>query len=247
MENGRINSTNDIEVYQMVSPKFAIRAAVGNTGFSHLLQSLQEDLVRWAGEANELIIKDTRACTIYEPIDQTAYTANGRVKLCDGFVALECLTLAGCVIPFLYKKNRCTNTCQNSCCSEIAPSINEAICNNHRAFTLEGCWVKIHGPVNDSEEVVIQGWKIPMDEDGYVKMIDGIPVTACTQYIAWQLCLRMGDNRASTFERIWYNRARQARAFINKKTDSEMREISKYWFPNRFTVGGRGGNNGNRR
>lgn len=241
-------SENDIDVRHLISTKFAIRGALGNLAMGHLLQNLQEDLFRWAGEANEKITADTKAETIYKPVDQVAYTKNNRIKLCDGFVALQCLKYNGCQIPFLYNKNRCTTTCSNgsngqsSCgCNSCLNVVTPVIANCH-SFYLDGCWVKFSPAVDDNQKIEIAAWAIPKDDEGYLMVIDKT-TTALQDYIAWNVCVREGDNRAAFFEKRWYFNCRQARAWINKKTDAELREISKWWQPRAFFVA-RGFNNG---
>lgn len=230
-------SENSIPIYNLISPKFAIRGALGNLGMGHLLQNLEEDLLRWAGEANEKIVADTKAATIFKPVSQTAYTKNNRVKLCDGFQSLQCLKLNGCEITFLYNKHRCTTTCSNGCgtnCGCCNNIVTPVIANCH-SFYLDGCWVKFSPDVDDGQKVEIEAWATPKDEDGY-ELVISKTTTALQDYIAWNVCLREGDNRASAFEKRWYFNCRQARSWINKKTDAEIREIAKWWQPRSFFI-----------
>jgi hypothetical protein len=242
-------SENDIVVHQLISPKFAIRGALGNLGMGHLLQSLEEDLLRWTGEANEKITADTKASTIYKPVDQIAYTKNNRVKLCDGFQALQCLKLNGCQIPFLYNRHRCSTNCSNgengcsSCGCDSCANVVTPVLPNCHSFYLDGCFVKFSPEVDDGYKVEIAAWATPKDEEGYNLVIDKT-TTAIQEYISWMVCRREGDNRAAGFERTWYFNCRQARAWINKKTDAEMREIAKWWQPRSFFINN-GYNNAN--
>lgn len=240
--NGYNGSQNDIEVYQFISPKFAIRGALGNIAMGHLIQNLEEDLLRWAGEANEKLTADTKAATIYKPVDQIAYTKNNRIKLCDGFKALQCLKLNGCKIPFLYNKERCTTTCDNGAngcsncgCDTCAGGTPANLASCH-SFYLDGCWVKFSPEIEDGQKVEIAAWATPKDEDGYVLVIDKT-TTAIQEYVAWMVCRREGDNRMGMFEKNWYFNCRQARAWINKKTDAELKEISRWWQPASFYIG----------
>lgn len=241
-------SENDIPIRHLISPKFAVRGALGNLGMGHLIQNLEEDLIRWAGEANEKITLNTKAQTIYNPVDQIAYTKNNRVKLCDGFKSLQCLKLNGCQIPFLYNKHRCTSTCsngENGCstcgCGNCGNVVTPVIQNCH-SFYLDGCWVKFSPKVDDGWKVEIAAWATPKDEDGYVMVID-TNTTAIQDYICWMVCRRENDIRAASFEKSWYFNCRQARATINHKTDAELLEISKWWQPQQFFIR-RGFNNG---
>lgn len=238
-------SENDIQLNHLISPKFAIRGALGNLGMGHLIQNLEEDLIRWVGEANEKIILNTKADTIYKPVDQVAYTKNNRVKLCDGFQALQCLKLEGCQIPFLYNKHRCASNCGNSCGSGDCGCCNNVVTpvvQNCHSFWIDGCWVKFSPDVADGQKVEIAAWATPKDEEGYVMVIDKT-TTALQDYVAWMVCRREGDNRMGMFEKSWYFNCRQARAIINKKTDAELREISKWWQPRGFFIA-RGFSNG---
>lgn len=235
--NGRENS---IEIPQLITTKFAIRGALGNLGMGHLLQNLEEDLLRWAGEAYEKITANTRAGTIYVPVSETQYVENNRVKLCTGFKALQCLKLNGCVIPFLYNKHRCTTSCNNSCgtacncCGNGGGNcaINSQLCT---AFYLDQCWVKFAPEAANGLKVEIEAWATPYDDEGYPLVIDKT-TTAIQQYISWMVCLRQGDNRAAAFQQMWYFDCRQARSWINKKTDAELLQISKYWQPANFFI-----------
>ena len=38
-------SENDIPIRHLISPKFAVRGALGNIGMGHLIQNLEEDLI----------------------------------------------------------------------------------------------------------------------------------------------------------------------------------------------------------
>jgi len=238
---------NDIEIYKFLSPKFAVRGALGNLGMGHLLQNLEDDLIRWVGEAYDYIIKDTKAETIYRPVEQVAFTKNSRVKLCDEFVAMECLTLNGCRINYLYSRDRCrgcATTMENSCgCGIIA--VGNPPPYNCTQFTVEGCFVKFW-PQNlpDGLKVEIKAWGIPKDEDGYVLVIDQT-IAAIQDYVAYKVCHRLGDRREATNRQDWYYHCKIARAAINKKTDSEMQAISQYWAPRSFYSGvNYRGNNG---
>ena len=243
--NGYNGSQNSIDINMFISPKFAIRGALGNLGMGNMIQVLEEDLLRWCGEANEKLIADTKASTIYKPVEQVAYTKNNRIKLCDGFKSLQCLKLEGCVIPFLYNKSRCTTNCSNSCGTSCNCCGNTATTtDNCHSFYLDGCWVKFSPDVEDGQKVEIEAWAIPTDEDGFTMVIDKT-TTALQDYISWQLCRREKDNRASGFEKNWYFNCRQARAWINKKTDAEMREISRWWQPRGFFLGNGYNNGGN--
>jgi hypothetical protein len=241
-------SENDISVQHLLSPKYAIRGALGNLGMGHFIQNLEEDMIRWSGEANEKIIQNTKAATIYKPVSQIAYTKNNRIKLCDGFQSLQCLKLNGCQIPFAYNKSRCTTTCSNgesgvsncgcgSCLNVVTPVI-----QNCHSFYLDGCWVKFSPVVDDGWKVEIEAWATPKDEDGYVLVVD-TNITAIQDYIAWMICRREGDSRMAMFEKNWYFNCRQARAILNDKTDAELREISKWWQPRGFFIA-RGFGNG---
>lgn len=230
-------SENSITLYNLISPKFAIRGTLGNLAMGHLLQNLEEDLIRWTGEANEKITADTKASTIFKPVSQVAYTKNNRVKLCDGFQSLQCLKLNGCAITFLYNKHRCTTTCSNGCgtdCGCCGNVVTPLLPNCH-SFYIDGCWVKFSPDVSDGEKVEIEAWATPKDEEGYVLVIDRT-TTALQSYVAWQVCIRQGDNRAPHFEKRWYFECRQARAYINRKTDAELREIAKWWQPRSFYI-----------
>lgn len=235
-------SENDIDVINLVSPKFALRGAVGDLGMEYTLQNLEPDMIRWSGEAYEKITMSTKAATIYRPVSQTAYTKNNRVKLCDGFKALQCLKLEGCQIPFLYNRHRCTVNCGNqcgtacNCCSGSTQNNNPASCH---AFYLDGCWVKFEPHVEDGLKVEIEAWATPMDSEGYQLVVEST-LTAIQEYVKWKICFREGDNRAAACERNWYFNFRQARSILNKKTDAELREISKWWQPAGF-YGGRYG------
>lgn len=227
-----------IEINNFISSKTAIRGALGNLGMGHLIQSLEEDLLRWAGEANEKITNDTKAATIYEPFEQRGYTKNGRFNLCKGFKAIECLELSGSKIPFELNRERCTSGCKNRCgvsCSCCGPFEG---CDTGVKFYLDGNCIKFTPTVADGQEVFVAGYREPQDEEGYILILEKT-TTANQDYIAWKICLRMGDNRASSFERNWYFGARQARAWINKKTEQEMREISAWWQPQGFSIGRR--------
>lgn len=235
----RNGSENDIDVISFASPKFAIRGALGNLGMGHLIQNLEDDLLRWVGEAYEKIVMNTKAATIYKPVSEVAYTKNNRVKLCDGFKSLQCLKLNGCKIPFLYNKHRCTATCENGCgtscgcCQNIVtPNIDGC-----HAFYLDGCWVKFSPDVADSQKVEIEAWAVPKDDEGYILVID-TTITAIQEYVSWMVCRREGDNRMGMFEKNWYFNCRQARSILNKKTDAELREISRWWQPNGFYLSG---------
>ena len=232
----RNGSENDIDIINMISPKFAIRGALGNLGKGHLIQNLEEDLLRWVGEAYEKIVANTKAATIYYPVSQVAYTKNNRVKLCDGFKSLQCLKLNGCTIPFLYNKHRCTTSCSNSCgtsCGCCTQNVVQPNINGCNAFYLDGCWVKFSPEIADDQKVEIEAWAIPKDEEGYRLVID-TTTTAIQHYVSWMVCMREGDNRAAAFEKQWYFNCRQARATLNKKTDAELREISRWWQPQGF-------------
>lgn len=233
-------SENDINIYRFVSPKFAIMGAVDDLGMGHYLQSREDSLVRWAGEANELIVKDTKAQTIYRPVPQVAYTCNSRVKLCDGFVALQCLKLNGCKINYLYQHDWCANNCENGCGTGVVASCCGGTPGNGYyqcvQFTIEGCWVKFFPDVPDGLKVEIQAWAIPYDEEGYVMVIDKT-ILAMQSYIKAAICHREGDRREGVNKQDWLYRVRQARASINKKTDSEMRAISQWWAPRHFIIG----------
>lgn len=229
-------SENDINVIEFLSPKFAIRGAVGNLGMGHLIQNLEDDLIRWSGEAYEKIVMDTKAATIYKPVSQIAYTKNNRVMLCDGFKSLQCLKYNGSTIPFLYNKHRCTATCSNTCgtgCGCCTQNVVQPNINGCHAFYLDGCWVKFSPTVPDGQRIDIEAWAVPKDDEGYLMVIDST-ITAIQDYIAWMVCRREGDNRAASFEKAWYFNCRQARAKLNKKTDAELREISRWWQPQGF-------------
>ena len=90
--------------------------------------------------------------------------------------------------------------------------------------------------IEDGQKVEVMAWKIPQDEDGYILII-GKCVTAIQKYVSWKICHRQGDRRAGDFENWWYHDVRQARAWINKKTDAELRAIGKMWFPPGFFLG----------
>lgn len=235
MSNGygghRPPTENDINIYQFVSPKYAIMGAVDDLGMGHLLQSAEDSLVRWAGEANEFIIANTKAATIYRPVSQVAYTSNSRIKLCDGFVALECLKLDGKKIDFLYQKNRCSSSCENGCSGQQGSQNYDCV-----HFTIDGCFAKFWPNVPDGIKVEVAAWAIPYDDEGYVMVIDKT-ITAMQAYIRWKICHREGDRRESANKQDWWYHIRTARAAINKKTDSEMREISKWWAPRHFIIG----------
>ena len=233
--NGRNGRENVIEHNQFISPKYAIRGALGDVGMGNLIQNLEEDLLRWVGEAYEKITANTKAATIYKPVTQVAYTKNNRVKLCDGFKALQCLKLDGCRISFLYNKHRCTSNCQNSCgsscscCSGVTPDTTP-YCSS---FYLDGCWVKFSPEVADGLKVEIEAWATATDDEGYPLVIDKT-TTAIQKYISWKVLHREGDMRSKDFERWWYMECRQARSWINKKTDAELRAISSWWQPPGF-------------
>lgn len=239
--NGRENS---IDVPQFISSKFAVRGAMGDIAMGHLIQSLEDDLLRWAGEAYEKLTKNTKASTIYKPFSEIAYTQNNRVKLCAGFKSLQCLKLNGAKIPFLYEKERCTSSCDNpsgSSCGRgcgsgtysTGASQNPNQCHH---FYLDGNWIKFSPEAQDGMKVEIEGWQDARDEDGYPLIID-MTTTAIQKYISWKACHRLGDNRARDFEKWWYDDCRQARSWINKKTDAELRMISAWWQPQGFFVG----------
>lgn len=225
-----------IDINEFISSKFAIRGALGDINKGHLIQSIEDDLLRWVGEAYEKITADTKAATIYEPFETPpVYVADNRVKLPNGFKALECLTYNGQTISFLYNKSRCTSNCSNSCGTSCSCCKNP--CDSAIKFYIDGCWIKFSPTAEMGAEVVINGYKTAVDEEGYPMIIDKC-TTAIQKYVAWKVCMRDRDNRAAAYEQQWYFDCRQARSWINKKTDQEMRAISRWWQPQGFYLRG---------
>jgi len=226
----------EVPIYNFVSPKYAIRGAIGNLGFGHLIQNLEDEFIRWAGEANQKTTADTRAETIYTMLPTyTAFTKNGRIKLQDGMRAIECLKLNNVIINFTRAKCRCTQTCINGCsipgtCINNCPA-NNCTCGGCYTFELDGCWAKFNPSPPDGMQVCIEAWGIPYDEDGYVSMIEGSPITAAQFYIGWQLCVRQADNRATSQMQQWLFNCRQARAYLNKPVKEDMELTGRFWNP----------------
>jgi len=181
---------------EFVSTFTPIRTAVGNLGYSNVMQSLEEDLVRWAIEGQDFI-GETHAMM---PQNITIKIKDNKIQKCADMKLIDCVSING-VVYDLMNKNTCSDLVTRGCPCAITTSTN--------TYTWDGCYLTFTG-LEDGTEVLIKYMARPTDENGY-PMIASCCVFAIQQYIMWQLCVRMRDNRSGSCEQRWYALCRQAR------------------------------------
>lgn len=194
-----------------------IRTAVGNLGYSNVMQALEEDLVRWAVEGQDFITRKT-PYYVMQAVSKTLIIKDNKIKYCADMQVIDCVSING--VPYDYNgQNECmvTPTCG---CSNVGTS-------NLFTFGADGCSITFMGQ-SDGTEVDIKYLARPMDDNGYPMVLESI-VFAIQEYVMWQLCFRQRDIRSSACEARWYALCRQARASLKNLTQKDIEKIGYYF------------------
>lgn len=198
-------------VVRYVSTFQPIRTAVGDLGYGNVMQGLEEDLVRWAIEAQDYIGRDKAK----KMETKTLIVKDNKILYCADMSIIDCVSVGGILYDFKDKHN---------CYDHVTSSCSCACDSSQFVFTTDGCYIRFEPSLADGTEVVVKYLARPMDDNGY-PMIADICVFAIQEYIKWKLCFRFGDNRTSACEGRWYALCRQARPLFNNITQRDIERI----------------------
>lgn len=204
-----------MNIPKYVSPLETIRSALGDLGYTSLMQTLEPDLIRWSAEASDFISrKKTGKMSTHE-----LEVKNNMAVLCSEFSMLE--NVEHNCRPLTLDKQRtlgcaCTKSCVTRCCG------------NPQTFWIDECYVHFQPAMADGEIVHVTVVERPMGPDGYPLVLDVCKI-AVAEYIKWKICFLKDDPRGAACERRWYVLCVQARAQTNTLTQEQLREIGYFW------------------
>lgn len=202
-----------IPVPTYVSPLLPIRLAFGKLGVPDYTQTLRDDLVQWVVEALDYISRKKTQVPheICERVENNQirhhfklieWVKKGPVKLTyDGYSSKSGLVTTGC------RQNR-------GCEGE--------------SFVVDECYVGFKPALPNGMVVVVRGYGRKYGEDGY-PMVNELCLTAVTEYIKWQICVRDRDNRAGACEQRWYRLCNWARGELQVWTSQQLEQFGYSW------------------
>lgn len=204
----------------MIVPRYVstfqpIRTAVGDLGFSNVMQTMEEDLVRWAIEAQDYITRKSPH-NVMKMESKTLIIRGNKILYCANMQVIDCVKINGVIYEY-NGKNTCYVTSGCACSCEVTD----------RTFSADGCYLRFTGQ-EDGTEVEVKYLARPMDENGYPMVVESI-VFAIQEYIKWKMCFKMRDNRSSACEQRWYVLCRQARPVFNNLTQTDIEKIGYYF------------------
>lgn len=199
-----------MEIIKYVSTFTPIRTACGDLGMSGVMQTMEEDLVRWAVEARDFIGKENAL----QNETGNFVVKNNKVRYCAGMAIIDCVSVNGEIYDY-EQRNECSDLVTSACPCVSANSTSK------RRFTSDGCFLEFKDEIADGTIATIKYMSSPMDDNGYPKVPD-ICVVAIQEYIKWKLCFRTRDNRSAESQRRWYELCKQARAKYNKLTQRQI-------------------------
>jgi len=197
-----------MRIIKFVSTFTPIRTACGDLGMSGVMQTLEEDLVRWAVEAQDLIGVETALQN--KSGDFTI--KNNKIRYCADMKVIDCVSINGEIYDY-EQRNECDDLVTNTCPCKHTDS--------KKIFTADGCFISFSPEVADGTIAKIKYMARPMDDNGYPKVADAC-VVAIQEYIKWKLCFRYRDNRSAECQRRWYELCRQARSQYNQLTQKQV-------------------------
>lgn len=203
---------NAINIPRYVSPKQAIRSALGNLGKGNLMQTMEPDLIRWSIEAQDLI----SPINVLQKKSEIFKVSDNRVTLCEDFKMVECVKINGVPLRYLGGRNcqYITKGCYDSC-NTIGSGL---------GFSVDSCYVHFSPAIQDGTEVEVTWLQRPVGDDGIPLVVEQCLI-AVQDYISWMICLRTMDNRAGIHEKNWYYRCRTARAEMNRFAESQRQQL----------------------
>lgn len=193
-----------------VSTFTPIRTACGDLGVSGVMQTMEEDLVRWAVEAQDFIGKENAL----KNEKGNFPVKNNKIRYCADMQIIDCVSINGQLYDY-EQRNECSDLVTNNCPCAVNGS------NNTRTFTSDGCFITFNDEIADGTMATIKYMARPMDENGY-PMVADICVFAIQEYIKWKLCFKNRDNRSAECQRRWYELCRQARVQYNQLTQKQI-------------------------
>lgn len=204
-------------IIRYISPKEAIRVALGKLGYSNLWQQLEPDLVMWAMFAANKIDNDK----VMKAVTVEATVEDNRVPHCQEFKAVECVKKGGCALTLRMTKDceTCvTRNCRTTCCGNPYG----------QTFTVNECFIQFSPALTDGTELEITYLTRPIAEDGYPAVPD-VATEAIAQYVMWQLLFRDSDPRTMAAEQRWYQLLRQVQKQFNGYTQQQIEAIGLIW------------------
>lgn len=202
-----------MQIIRYVSTFTPIRTACGDLGISGLMQTMEEDLVRWAVEAQDLIGSES-ALQLKSgkfPIK------NNKIRYCADMKFIDCLQVNGHTYSF-QQRNNCEDLVTGNC-----PCVARDVISD-RLFTSDGCFINFNEDIADGTMASIKYLARPTDDNGY-PMVADVCVIAIQEYIKWKICVRTRDNRTAESQRRWYELCKQARAKYNKLTQPQIEAL----------------------
>lgn len=205
-----------VTVIEWVSPKQAIRIALGKLGYSDMMQTLEPDLIAWAVFGNDKISRKKT----YKKVEQEFEVENNAIQIGGCFKLIDCVTRNGC--PLTYDPNGSCGECVTEECCNVCRG-------SSQLFIVDDCYIHFSPAIADGITIKVKGYQRPIGPDGY-PLVPDVCSEAIAEYVMWQLCFRERDNRTAACEKRWYELIRQARADLRTLTQQQLERIGYRWF-----------------
>lgn len=205
----------------IISALVPVRSALVNLQRDDLAQTLQEDLIRWAMEAEAKI----NTGSWLEQKSVCLHTSDSQVCLPNGFKVLVCLKINATYPTIINRiQCRCSNGCVNA--SVLACDIQAKVGSKMISFS----------PMQEeSSPVYLDYLALAIEEETGYPMVDEDHALAISLYIQKQILYRDNDlSRYNITDGEWSKACGQARAVTNSKilTQDQMNEIGYVWYNN---------------
>lgn len=209
--NGGNTILNPFPVQRFVSPKQAIRTALGKIGFEDLMQTLGNELIEWAIEASDMISKPKT----FKIAEDDFVVCGNKIQLDQNVLLVNCASYNGEPMELISNKgcaNRCTQNSKNRCC------------RSNQKFYLDECYIHFKPTLCDGSIVHVEWLQRAYGADGYPLILDSCNM-AISEYVASIVCARFKDNAYALWNDKWEKHVLQARADVNRITQAQVQAL----------------------
>ena len=211
--NGRNGNTvlNPATIQRFVSPKQAIRTALGKIGYADLMQTLQDELIEWSIEASDMISKPKT----FKIVSDEFTVCGNKIELCQNVLLVNCASYRGQPMELISNKGcsgRCTGNSKNRCC------------RSNQQFYLDESYMHFKPSIEDGEIVHVEYLQRAYGADGYPLILDSCNM-AISEYVASIVCARFKDNAYALWNEKWERHVVQARAELNRITQAQVEAL----------------------
>jgi hypothetical protein len=208
----------------IISSFIPIRSALVNLQRENLIQTIEEDLIRWAMEAEAKI----NTGSWLEQKSVCLHTSNNQVCLPTDYKMLVCMKV-NAIYPTIINRVqcRCVDACLNltSCAIDIQAKIGQKT-------------ITFMPTQDDNVPVYLDYMALAVEEETGYPMIDEDHAYAVSLFIQKQILYRDNDlSRYNITDGEWKLACGQARAATNSKllTQDQLNEIGYVWYNNAST------------